>query len=40
MSWNDVEITPKGKLRYEAIIDECRVIAVQAIYFDFEIKMF
>lgn len=26
MTFNDVEITPKGgKLRYEAIIDECKV---------------
>lgn len=26
MSFNDVEITPKGgKLRYEAIIDDCKV---------------
>lgn len=26
MSYNDVEVTPKGnRLRYEAIIDECKV---------------
>jgi hypothetical protein len=27
MAWNDAELTPKGnvRLRYEALIDECRV---------------
>lgn len=26
MSWNDVEITPRGnsRLRYEALLDECK----------------
>lgn len=40
MSWNDVEITPKGKLRYEAIIDECRVITSHTIYLYVETKHF
>lgn len=28
MTWNDVELTPRGnhKLRYDAVEDECRVI--------------
>lgn len=31
MSWNDVEITPKGKLRYEATLDECKVMTSSLI---------